>query len=170
MKEKITAFIDSLILYDYLLFGGSFFLFILFLLLALLLRKKVAIASFFAIFAFVILIVAPTMGYIEMHKYLFKNTTTILSQKRLEFSDAIVLQGKLKNESKRNFKSCKITATVYKASRNKYKNYLYQFKVIQKMSIVEKDIAKGQERTFRILIEPFTYNKKYNITLGAKCI
>jgi len=169
MKEKITAFIDSLILYDYILFGSSFALFVLFLIIALLLRKRVAIAGFFAILAFLTLIVAPTLGYIEMHKYLFKNSVEITSQKRLHFCDAIVVKGKLHNKSKRHFKECKITAEVHKASKNKYKNYIYQLKIIQKMSILEKNIPQGQTRSFKILIEPFHYSKEYNISVGAHC-
>ena len=169
MKEKITAFIDSLILYDYILFGGSFFLFLLFLILALILRRKTNIASFFALLAFLVLFILPTYGYIELHNYLFKHSTKIISQKRLQFCDAIVVRGSLTNESQRDFKECKITANVHKASKNKYKNMVYQFKTIKKMSILKEDIRKGETTTFKILVEPFTYKKDYNISIGAKC-
>jgi len=169
MKEKITAFIDGLILYDYILFGGSFFLFLLFLILALVLHKKTNIASFFALLSFLVLFVVPTYGYIELHNYLFKNSTKILSQKRLQFCDAIVIKGTLSNDSKLDFIECKITADVHKVSKNKYKNYIYQFKTIKKMSILKEDILKGETITFKILVEPFTYSKDYNISIGAKC-
>lgn len=169
MKSKITAFLNDLIIYDYVLFGSAFVLFLLLVILALVLRKKIALAVFLIILAFSILILAPTLGYVQMHKYLFKNTTTLTKQKKLEFTDAIVVKGTLLNESKRNFKTCKITANVHKLSKNKYKNYLLQFKTIKKMSIIEEDILKGQVRDFKIIVEPFTYSRDYNITLGAKC-
>jgi len=111
----------------------------------------------------------PTLGYIEMHKYLYKNSTTLLSQKRLHFTKAIVVKGVLKNESKFDFKECKITATVFKKTKNKYKNYIYRLKPLKKMSILQKDVPKGQSRDFKIIVEPFTYPKDYDISVKADC-
>lgn len=169
MKAKINAFLDSLITYDYVLFGSTFALFILLIILGLVLRKKIGLAVFLITLAFLILILAPSVGYIQMHKYLFKNSVELTKQKKLEFTEAIVVKGTLFNESKRNFTSCKITANVHKVSKNKYKNYLWQFKTIKKMSIIEEDIPKGETRHFKIIVEPFRYSRDYNITLGGKC-
>jgi len=169
MKEKLLTFIDGLIMYDYILFTASFILFILFVVLALLLRKKLFIALVFILLGFATLILGPTLGYMQMHQYLFKNSTKILSQKKLNFVQAVVVKGTLTNESKFNFAKCKITAEVYKVSKNKYKNYLLKLKPFQKMSILERDVPKGQTREFKIIIEPFTYQKDYNISLGASC-
>lgn len=104
-----------------------------------------------------------------MHEYLFQNSTKIISQKRLEFMDAIVLKGSLTNESNFDFSSCKITARVHKKSKNELKNYIYQFKTIKKMTIIKKDISKESSMNFKMILEPFTYSKSYNISLGAKC-
>jgi len=169
MKEKITAFIDTLIIYDYILFGSSFVLFIIFIIISILARKKLLLAVFFVLISFGILILGPSIGYIKMHEYLFKNTTTLKSQKRLEYTNAIVVRGTLQNESKKDFSSCSITASVHKVSKNPIKKHLYKFKTLKKMSIVVEDIAKGESIDFKILVEPFTYKKDYNITLGAKC-
>jgi len=169
MNSKITAFIDGLIIYDYILFGGAFVLFIIFIILGLVLRKKIGLAIFLILIAFSMLILTPTLGYAKMHEYLFKNTTTITKQKKLEFTEAIVINGNLVNESKYDFKSCKITANVHKVSKNEIKNYLLKFKTIQKMSIVEEDILKGETINFKMIVEPFTYKRDYNITIGANC-
>ena len=104
-----------------------------------------------------------------MHEYLFKNSTKLTSQKRLSFTNAIVVKGTLSNASKFDFKSCKITAKVHKLSKNNLKNYIYKFKYIKKMSIIEEDIKKAQTINFKIIVEPFTYSKDYNISLEAKC-
>ena len=165
----INEFINNLIIYDYILFGGAFVIFILFIILAIVLRHKLGIAIFFVLLAFGTLIVAPTLGYIEMHNYLFKNSTKITSHKKLEFTKAAVVNGLLTNESKFNFSSCKITASAYKVSKNKYRNYLLKFKPFKKMSILEYDIAKGEQRIFKMIIEPFTYSKDYNISIKASC-
>lgn len=72
MKEKIDAFIQGLIVYDYILFGSVFILFILFIVLSLLSKRKVGISVFFVLLSFSILLLGPTLGYIKMHQFLFK--------------------------------------------------------------------------------------------------
>lgn len=170
MEAKITDFIDGLITYDYILFGSVFVLFILFISLGILLRRKTIIAVLFILIGFSLLVLGPTLGYIKMHEYLFKNSTVLTSQKRLQFTQAVVVTGSVTNESKVNFESCKITARAYKVSKNSLKNYLYQFKTIKKMSIVREDIRIGETKDFKIIVEPFTYSRDYNISVGADCI
>ncbi|QOP46391.1 DUF2393 domain-containing protein [Sulfurimonas paralvinellae] len=169
MKIKLQNFIDGLIPYDYILFGSVIALFVLFIILAVLLRRKLTLAIFFVLLAFAVFLLGPTLGYMQMHKFLFKNHTELVSQKKLNFSQAVVVKGTITNDSKFDFKSCKITANVYKVTANKYKNYIYRLKPFAKMSIVEEDIKKGQTKEFKIIVEPFTYKRDYNISLGANC-
>ncbi|WP_415397432.1 DUF2393 domain-containing protein [Sulfurimonas sp. CS5] len=169
MKSKITAFINELITYDYILFGSVFGLFILFIILGIVLRRKTVLAILLILISFTILIAGPTLGYLKMHEYLFKNKTELITQQKLNFTQAVVVKGKITNESQRFFKSCKITASANKVSKNELKNYLYSFNSFTNMSIVEQDIAVGQTREFKIIIAPFTYSKDFNISIGAKC-
>ncbi|MEA2091021.1 MAG: DUF2393 domain-containing protein [Campylobacterota bacterium] len=169
MKSKITAFLDGLITYDYILFGSIFGLFILLIILGILLRRKIVLAIFLILLSFMILFIGPIIGYIKMHEFLFKNSVELISQKKLSFTKAVVVKGKITNESKYSFKECKITARAHKVSKKKLKNYLYSFKSFKKMSILEHDIVVGETREFKIIVEPFTYSKDYNISLGAKC-
>jgi hypothetical protein len=37
------------------------------------------------------------------------------------------------------------------------------------MSIIEEYIAVSETREFKIIVEPFTYSRDYNISLGADC-
>ncbi len=167
--EKLNEFIKELIIYDYILFGVSLLLFLLFITIGIIFYRKKLLAFFLILFAFTTLIFGSTLGYVEMHKYLFKNEITLISQKKLSFTEAIVLYGTLKNLSNRDFKSCKIRATAYRVSGNKIKDYIRKFKPIAKMSIVEENIALGQEREIKIIIDPFVYSGDYNISLGADC-
>ena len=169
MKAKIATFIDGLIVYDYILFGSVFILFLLLIILAIVLRKKVTLAVFLTLFSFMLLFVGPVIGYIQMHKFLFKNSTVLTSQKKLNFTKAVVVKGTLKNESKFNFKRCKITASAYKVSGNAIKDMILPFKPFKKMSILEYDIGKQEIREFKIIVEPFSYSKDYNISIGASC-
>ena len=104
-----------------------------------------------------------------MHDYLFKNETVLLSQKKLSFTQAAVVYGTLKNVSKKDFKSCEVSATVYRVSGNIWKDTVRRLKPITKMSIVEENIAIDEERDIKIIIDPFTYGGDYNVTLGADC-
>lgn len=169
MNSKITLFIDGLIKWDYLLFGSVFVLFVLFIILGIVLRKKLILAVLFLLLGFSILLLGPTLGYMKLHETLFKNSTLLQSQKRLQFSEAVVVKGSVTNESNRDFKECKITASAYALSSNKLKNYLKKFKPFKKMSIIETNIAKSETREFKIIVEPFRYSKDYNISLGADC-
>ena len=169
LTAKLSSFIDNLIPYDYILFGGSFSLFVLFVILGIILRNKTFIAIVLFILAFSIITLGPTLGYVKMHQYIFKNTTTLISDKKLTFTKAIVVQGSLKNESNVNFSFCKITASAYKVSKNKFKTYLFGFKPFKKMSIVEYDIAKDKTVDFKIIIDSFNYSKDYSISLKANC-
>ena len=169
MTGAITKFINELIVYDYILFGTLFFLFVLLVALGILFRRRGAIAILLILFAFTQLLVGSTYGYLKMHEYLFKNETSIKSHKKLNFTQAIVLYGSVKNVSTRDFSSCEITATVYKNTGNEIKDYILRLKPINKMSILTQEILKDEKQEFKMIIEPFTYGGDYNITLGAKC-
>jgi len=169
MKEKIATFINGLITYDYILFGAVFALFIVFIIFALVVRKRLGLSIFLVLFSFSILFIAPPIGYIEMHKYLFKNSTNLISQKKLLFTPAIVVKGSISNESKRDFQDCKIDIDIHKVGKNILKEYLYKFKLLATTTFIETDIKKGDTRYFKVIVEPFNYSKEYNITLGAKC-
>jgi len=169
VKEKLTAFIDALNLYDYLFFGGVFFVFLLFILITILLRKHIFLALLFLLSGFTLVLLSPTLGYKEFHTYLYKNKITLLSYKKLHFSDAVVIEGNLTNESKFDFTECTIYASVFKVTKNKYKNILYKLKPLKKMTIVQTDIKKKQTRYFKMIIDPFTYEKDFNVTIGSLC-
>jgi len=169
MKDKITTFIDGLIIYDYILFGSVFTLFILFIVLAIVLRRKIGLAIFLTLFSFILLFVGSSVGYIQMHKFLFKTSVVLKSQKKLHFTKAVIVKGSLKNESRFDFKSCKITASAYKVSGNVVKDIILPFKPFVKMSILEYDIKKDEVREFKIIVEPFTYSRDYNVSIGASC-
>lgn len=169
MNAKVTAFVDGLISYDYMLFIGSFVLFIFFIILTILLRKKVVLALIFLLLGFLTLLLGPTLGYVKMHEYLFKNSVTLESFKKLEFSEAVVVKGRVVNESEFDFTSCKVTASAYKVTKNEYKNYLLKLKPFKKRSMLTSSIPKGGFYDFKLFVEPFTYSKEYNISLEADC-
>ena len=167
--QTVSEFIKNLIIYDYILFGSLLALFLLFIIFGIVFRHRLGVALFLIFFAFSLLLGGATFGYKAMHDYLFKNETTLLSQKKLSFTQAAVVYGTLKNVSKKDFKSCKVNATAYSVSGNMLKDYVRRLKPIANMSIVEENIAIDEEREIKIIIDPFTYSGDYNVTLGADC-
>ena len=107
MKEKLLAFLHTLSTYDLIYFGAVFLLFILLILLVLLLRRKITLALLLLLFAILELAFGLTFGFGYFHNYLYKHSITLTRAKKLHFVQAVVVEGKLKNESKFDFKSCR---------------------------------------------------------------
>lgn len=170
MKTKITEFIHNLLIYDYLLFGGIFILFILLLTIAIIFRRKLGLAIFLVFLAFGVLSAGPVVGYIMLHKYLFKNHIVIREVKALEFTEALLIKGDINNTSKRPFKECILHAGVYKVTHNKYVDPIYPFLPFKKSSItINETIKPGKTESFKLFVEPFRYTKDYNVTVKAEC-
>lgn len=170
MKARIQDFIHHLIIYDYLLFGGIFLLFLLFLVIAIVLRHRLGLAIFFVLFAFGILTAGPVGGYIALHHYLFKNKIVLHEVKALEFTEALLIKGDINNTSKRTFKECKINVGVHKVTHNPYADKIYPYLPFKKSSLVlEESIEPGKSASFKVLVEPFRYSKDFNVTVKANC-
>lgn len=169
MKEKAIAFIHGLIEYDYILFGGVFVVFLLFIILAIIFRNKTGVAVFFFLLSLAVLFLAPPLGYIQMHKLLFKKELKLTEQKKLHFLDAVVVKGVLSNTSKFDFSTCRVSASVFKTSKNFLRNYIYKFKPLQTTSTTIQDIKQQQSADFKIIVEPFRYTGDYNVSLEADC-
>lgn len=169
MKEKLLTFLHTLTPYDFLYFGAVFLIFVLLVLITLLLRRKMTLALFVLLLAILDISLGPTFGFGYFHSYLFKNKITITKAKKLHFVEAVVIEGKLKNDSKFDFKSCRLQATIYKETHNKYKNLLFRLKPLKHSSITINDIPKGADVEFKFLIEPFTYKKDINVSVEGIC-
>lgn len=168
-SNKILTFLNGLTNYDYALFGGIFILFLLLLVITLLLRKKPLLSITILLLSIILLVLGPVIGYIELHKFIYKNSCKVTSIKELQFTPAVVVTGTITNESKRDFSTCKISAKLYKVSHNRVLDKIYTLKPFKKMSIIENDIEKNETRSVKIIVEPFGYKNDYNVSLGADC-
>ncbi|HLD23127.1 MAG TPA: DUF2393 family protein [Sulfuricurvum sp.] len=170
MKAKIIDFINHLLLYDYLLFGGIFVLFLLLLVLAIALKNKMGLAIFMVLLAFTVLTVGSVVGYIKLHQYLFKNKIALHQVKALEFTEALLIKGEITNLSKRTFQECTIYAGAHKVSHNRYLDRVYPLFPFKKGSLkLSEPISPGKSAPFKLFIEPFRYTKDYNITIKGEC-
>lgn len=169
IKYKINAVLDSLIVQDYILFTSVFVLFLVLMILAVYLRRKKNVSRLLASSSFLILLLGPTFGYIQMHKFLFKNGVELIDQKKLEFTKAIVVKGELRNDSSNDFRQCKIIATAYRKTTSELKNYILRLKPIQKSSFIIKNVRMSETKEFKMFIEPFDYEYAYKVGLEASC-
>lgn len=169
IQQTLGQFISELLVYDYILFGCVLIIFILLIVVAILLRRRLALALFIIFLSFSFLVGGSIFGYIELHKYLFKNSVEVTKQKKLNFTEAAVVYAKFTNESNRFFSKCKINATAYMIDENKIKELILKLKPIQKMSIIEENIDINETRELKIIIEPFTYKYDFNVSIKADC-
>jgi hypothetical protein len=169
MRNKIIAVIDNLGAQDYLLIGASFFLFLLCIILALVLRKNVLLASLSALFGFLILLLGPTFGLMQLHNYLYKNSLTLTHQQKLQFTNGVVVRGVIVNESQRDFSFCKLYAEAYKISGNPIFDFLFPYNPFTSEKHTEYDILQQEKREFTIIIKNFTYEGEFGTSLGAIC-
>lgn len=170
MKSAIIDFINRLLIYDYLLFGGVILLFILLLLLAVVLRERLAIAVVSVISAFLVLTAGSYVGYMVMHHYLFKHRVTLTEVRPLEFTQALLIRGTLTNLSRRTFTECTLSAGVFKVTHKPYIDPVYPYIPFKKSSLrLEETIKPGESVPFKLFVEPFRYTKDFNTTVKADC-
>lgn len=170
MKTQIVNFIHTLALYDYLLFGGVVFIFAFFLILAVLLHYHLKTAITLITMAFLTMIIAPFAGYHILHAQIYKHKIALTTVQDLEFSNILLIRGDLNNTSKKSFKECTVTIKVSKTHRIKQLNKLYTYLPFRTKKIILKEPLKpNKSQSFKLLIEPFTYNKKFSVTAAGVC-
>lgn len=171
LKSSIEAFIATLHLYDYILFGVSGGLFLLILLLAIVLRRKTGFSLFLVLLAFIIIIAGPIAGYQYIHATVYKTEISDLQIKRLEFSEALVIKGNLKNLGSQSFQSCKLSAKAYREPTNILEEFVNPLKPFQKVSIIRDTPMQINDTVdFKMILEPFTYSNEYNISVKVDCL
>jgi len=167
----MQTFIESLHTYDYVLFGVVAALFLLLLFLAILLRHRVTLSLLLVLLSFIILIVGPIVSYQYIHATIYKTKLSELQIKRLEFSEAVVIKGKVTNQGKEPFKKCEISSSAYRGATNFLQELVYPLKPFMKRSIIkEENIDINSSIDFKLMLEPFTYSKEYNISVKVNCI
>lgn len=170
MKTQIVEFIHTLNLYDYLLFGGIIFFFLLFLILSIMFHQRIRLAITFVLLAFILLFTAPVIGYILLHSFVYKHKITLTTVQDLEFSDALVIKGDLNNTSSQTLKECTLYTGISQVSSIQPLNTLYTYLPFRRKSLtINGPIAPAEGTSFKLLIEPFSYPKHFQVTVRGNC-
>ena len=171
LKTSLQSLITTFHTYDYILFGASALLFLLLIILAIVLHQKTVLSLILILIAFTTLVAGPIFGYNYVHSTLYKTEISDLHIKKLEFSQAVVIKGRLTNLGKQSYTKCKISSKAYKGATNFLEEIVLPFKPFIKMSILKTDtIDVNQSIDFKMILEPFTYSKEYNISIKASCL
>lgn len=171
LKANLQAFISTLHTYDYIIFGAVGALFLLMLLLAIVIRQKIVASLFLIIFALILIVTGPIVGYKYVHAIIYKTEISDLLVKKLEFTEALVIKGTLQNLGKQGYSKCRISASAYKGASNFLEELVYPLKPFDKVSILkEEDLNITQSFDFKLVMEPFTYSNEYNISIEANCL
>lgn len=171
LKANLQTFVSTLHTYDFIMFGAVGALFLLILLLAVLIRQRTVTSLFLILFALILIVIGPIAGYKYVHATVYKTEILDLQVKKLEFTEALVIKGSLKNSGKQSYSRCRISAHAYKGASNLFEEFVYPLKPFAKVSILkEEDLNITQSLDFKLVIEPFTYSDEYNISMEANCL
>lgn len=169
MKDIIISFIHNLVLYDYLLFGAIFAIFLLLVILIIVIRHHTILALLMLFIAILFLFISPIFGYIKLNHLLYNHTCTLTKVQQLKFSPALLIKGKITNLSNKTFKKCAITASISKTMHYKFINKLFALNPFQTMSIIKYNIKPTNSKKIQMIIQPFTAKGTYQVSLKAVC-
>jgi hypothetical protein len=154
---KVELFFGQFNIYDILGFTFVMFFGLLILYLSYVLRKKIVLMILMILIGLSTLIGGPFLMDKLVDSVAKKTTISNLTLKQLQFTDALVVTGKIQNAGKVDFKSCKIVVTTRKTSKNQYKDILLQYKKPANKHIMKLDytLAKGEEKEFKYIVDGF---------------
>ncbi len=134
LKEIVHFYTTHLYLVDYMLILFVFFLFTCVLLLCIFLRHKPVAALLIIALNIIICFLIYTYGYKFIDSEVRSRKTTIVEQKFIQSSEALIIDFNITNTSKNDFKQCKVIARIFKDKLpednliNEYKNQLIPFR------------------------------------------
>ncbi|WP_041956098.1 DUF2393 family protein [Sulfurospirillum arsenophilum] len=172
LKLSLLTYIKHFGLYDYLAFGWLIFTFLVLIILASLIAKRSSVASLLLIiFALVLLIVSPLFIKIKLEETLRATSTEVSMVKKLTFSDSLIVEGTIYNNSNKDFTLCLVQTSIIKQiDAQGLKAFINRLKPITNQSIfVKKDLPKEGIMEFQSVFDNFKYSGDVNATLKAEC-
>lgn len=172
LKEIVHFYTTHLYLVDYMLILFVFFLFTCVLLLCIFLRHKPVAALLIIALNIIICFLIYTYGYKFIDSEVRSRKTTIVEQKFIQSSEALIIDFNITNTSKNDFKQCKVIARIFKDKLpednliNEYKNQLIPFR--QKSREIF-NLKKNTTQFQRISFDNFNYDNNYTIRLNSEC-
>ncbi len=171
LKFSILNYIHNLSLYDYLAFVWLFLTFLVLVILAIIIMKKATKTSMFILLlSLFLLLIGPFIIKNYLNKTLRTVDTSDVKFQKLHFSNTLIVDYKIKDLSKQDFKECEVQIKVYKPSPSKIKLFVNRLKPIEQRTILLKEhIKAGDFIQKRSVFDNFVYNKDINVSVQAQC-
>ncbi len=169
--EFLRLYFKYLSYYDYIGFGviGVLFL-LLFILSLMLLFKRPLLGSILTILSFLVLPFGIYGVKILLDKSIRKSAIQIIKLKPLHYSKSLLIEAKIKNLSRIDFKTCLVRLEIVKKSNSKLKNFLYRLKPLKIKSIyLNKTIKRGSVYTLKEILDNIVYLEDSNMTAKINC-
>jgi hypothetical protein len=168
---KVELFLADYSIYDILGFVFVIVLGFLFIVLAVAMRKNIVALILLIVVALGTLAGGPfAMGYM-VDSVTRKTVVSSLDIKQLNYTKALVINGRLRNAGKIDLRDCKIIVEIWKKSNSSYKEYIRMF---QKPKY--KKIFKATDRLplrgvhdFKVVYDNFRTPGKSDVIVRGEC-
>lgn len=171
LKISMMNYINHFSMYDYVAYSWLILIFFVLILLATVLSKKSILLSIVMFFLSLCLLLAGPFTikhYLDVYLRASNAQTTLV--KKLNFSDSLIVQGKVKNISKNPFAICFVNISILKVEEGYIANLLNQLKSFKNMSIsIDKPIDVNSSESFRVVFDGYTYNEDVNVSIKSEC-
>jgi len=171
LKFSIFNYIKHFELYDYVAYIWLFLTFFILLILSLILIKKsTKISVILILFSFFLFFIGPPVLKYFLDTTIRPIKINKINFKKLNFSDTLIVDSKIKNISKKIYSECQIHAKIYKQGKTKIKIFINKLKPITHRTILSKaELKPGDSMDNRIIFYNFTYNHDINVSISAEC-
>ncbi len=168
LRHYLHYTLHSLTKYDYMALGWILFLGFLLVVLALFIKKRAF--SYFLLFLglFLLFFGPPAIKY-ALDRYIRATDITVTKVKPLNYSRSLIVEGTLTNSGKIDYSTCDFVVSVYR-SRGPLKEMAAFLKPL-KVHIEHYDLPleRGVSKPFRIIVDHFSSEKDFNISVQARC-
>lgn len=169
--HSLIFYIEHLQGIDYVAFMVLFAIFFLFAIISfVLLFKNVGIGVLFIFILIVGLFVSPFVVKNLLNEHTRANELTMSYKKQLMFSDIFILQGSIKNRSKKSFSTCKIYTGFVKKSKSSFQKMLNNISPLYKRTTtLQKVLLPNESADFRIVYNNFRKNERLELVYKGEC-
>jgi len=172
LKLSLLTYLKHFGLYDYLAFGWLIFTFLVLIVLASLIAKRSSVAALLLIIlALILLIASPFFIKMKLGETLRSTATEVSMVKKLIFSDSLIVEGTIYNNSNKDFTTCLIHTFVFKQTDARgIKAFINTLKPIANQSIfIKQNLSKEGTLEIQSVFDDFTYSGDVNASLKAEC-
>ncbi|MCF6174109.1 MAG: DUF2393 domain-containing protein, partial [Campylobacteraceae bacterium] len=136
----------------------------------IIMKRAVKTSMVLLLFSFFFLIIAPFFLKHYLDKTFRTVAVTSVKFQKLNFSNTLIIDYKINNLSKINFKECEIQVVVFKPSVSKYNLFINKLKPIAHRTILSKEkIDANTSKEKRYVFDDFTYDRDVNVSVSTQC-